>query len=407
MDVGDVIASRRADLGLTQTELAAALNTTSGRDTVTRNEVSRWERGDVAPRYWLPHLATVLDVPLHDLRIAARGSKVSRRGVGDAVDAIRVAHEWLVTEQPQVIERRSGRRIGAALVKRLGERVAELRQLDDHLAGGDTHSLVARELETTLRLVDEASYSEETGRGLLAVAGELAQLAGWVCSDAGMNAEATGYYLTGVRAATLAGDRAGAANNLSSLAYHVSNVGNPGDAALIARTAAAGADDAPPKVRALLAERVAWAHARAGQGDETERALGQVDDLLDAADGAAEPGWVYWLDRREADVMAGRCYTELRRPLRAVPLLTRATAAYRDDSRRELALYLSWLAVAYVDARELDEARRVARRVIELTSGTSSMRAHGRAELVIERLREFAGEKAISDLIAQHHGAEI
>jgi hypothetical protein len=26
---------------------------------------------------------------------------------------------------------------------------------------------------------------------------------------------------------------------------------------------------------------------------------------------------------------------------------------------------------------------------------------------VIERLREFAGEKAISDLIAQHHGAEI
>jgi transcriptional regulator with XRE-family HTH domain len=401
VDVGDLIASRRADLGLTQTELAAALNTTSGRDTVTRNEVSRWERGDVGPRYWLPHLATVLHVPLQDLRIAARGSKVSRRrGAGDALDAIRVAHEWLVSEPPQVIERRSGRRIGAALVMRVGERVAELRRLDDHLAGGDTHSLVARELETTLRLVDEASYSERTGRGLLAVAGELAQLAGWVCSDAGMNAGASGYYLTGVRAATLAGDRAGAANNLSSLAYHVSNVGDPADAALIARTAAAGAHDTPPKVRALLAERVAWAHARAGQRDETERALGQVDELLDAADGAAEPGWVYWLDRHEADVMAGRCYTELRRPLRAVPLLTRATAAYRDDSPRELALYLSWLAVAYVDARELDEARRVARRVIELTSATSSVRAHGRAELVIERLRELAGEWAIRDLIA-------
>jgi transcriptional regulator with XRE-family HTH domain len=177
VDVGDVIASRRADLGLTQTELAAELNATSGRHTVTRNEVSRWERGEVAPRYWLPHLATVLDVPLRDLRIAARGSKVPERGAGDAV---RVAHEWLVTESPQVIERRAGRRIGATLVKRLGNWVAELRQLDDHLAGGDTHSLVARELETTLRLVDEASYSEETGRGLLAVAGELAQLAGWV-----------------------------------------------------------------------------------------------------------------------------------------------------------------------------------------------------------------------------------
>jgi hypothetical protein len=119
--------------------------------------------------------------------------------------------------------------------------------------------------------------------------------------------------------------------------------------------------DAPPKVRALLTERVAWTHARAGQHRETERALGRVDDLLDAEDDAEEPAWVYWLNRDDADVMAGRCYTELRRPLRAVPLLEQATADYDEDAPRELALYLSWLAVAHADARELDAARATAR----------------------------------------------
>jgi hypothetical protein len=34
---------------------------------VTREYVSRWENGKRAPRFWLPHLAAVLQVPLTDL----------------------------------------------------------------------------------------------------------------------------------------------------------------------------------------------------------------------------------------------------------------------------------------------------------------------------------------------------
>jgi transcriptional regulator with XRE-family HTH domain/tetratricopeptide (TPR) repeat protein len=391
--IGEVIAARRAELGLTQAALADALNAVSGRPTLTRHDVSRWERGAVTPRYWLPYLATVLDVPLARLRLAVRDGDDAT-----PADVARVALEWLVSEPPQVAARRAGRRVGAGLVRQLRGRVAELRRLDDHIAGGDTHTLVTRELATTLRLIDEASYTEATGRGLFVVAGELAQLAGWVVSDAGMPRKASGYYLTGLRAATQAGDRAGAANNLSSLAYQTANAGSSAEAVTLARAAAAGASGATPKVRALLTERVAWAHARAGQHSETERALGTVDELL-TADTVDEPAWVYWLDRAEADVMAGRCYTELRRPLRAVPLLEQATADYRNDAPRELALYLSWLAVAYADARELDAACSAAHRMIRLSKNVSSARTRDRLHRVVGTLRAFSDEPQVRELI--------
>lgn len=44
--------------------------------------------------------------------------------------------------------------------------------------------------------------------------------------------------------------------------------------------------------------------------------------------GVVEPEWVYWLDRTEIDVMAGRCLIELGHPAAAEPLLTNAIASY-------------------------------------------------------------------------------
>jgi hypothetical protein len=65
---------------------------------------------------------------------------------------------------------------------------------------------------------------------------------------------------------------------LSSLSYQLANVGNPADAALLARSAVKGAGTATPVVRALLLERLAWASARARDGEAVRRALDEVDD---------------------------------------------------------------------------------------------------------------------------------
>jgi hypothetical protein len=72
--------------------------------------------------------------------------------------------------------------------------------------------------------------------------------------------------------------------------------------------------------KALLLERVAWAGAKSGDLVSCERALGHVEDNFNHANPEDDPDWVCWLSREEIDVMAGRCYTELKQPDRAEAL---------------------------------------------------------------------------------------
>ncbi|WP_216210851.1 helix-turn-helix domain-containing protein [Amycolatopsis aidingensis] len=295
---------------------------------------------------------------------------------GPPEDPLRVAHEWLVADTPAEVHSTAGRRVGATLASRLEDRVIELRHLDDVIGGRDLFPLVHKELTSAQGVVKDASYTERTGRRLLTVVGELAQLAGWVASDAGHYTEAERVYLSGVSAARDAGDRALAGQLLSSLSYQIANVGNPADAALLARSAVVGTQDqTTPVVRTLLLERMAWASARARDHDGTQRALDAVDDAYEQRSaGAEEPEWVYWLDRKEIEVMAGRCLIELGDPLAAEPLLSGAIAVYTPEHAREVALYQTWLAESYARAGMFDAARDTITRARKTAQGVNSTR---------------------------------
>ncbi|MGH2943522.1 MAG: helix-turn-helix domain-containing protein, partial [Solirubrobacteraceae bacterium] len=194
----------------------------------------------------------------------------------------RLVHEWLVVEPPQLAEPRAGRRIGGGLVDRVERRVEQLRYIDDFVGGRDLHDLVARELRATIALLKSAAYTDELGRRLLIALGELCQLAGWVASDAGLRSKARRYYLAGMRAADSAGDRPLAAQAISSLAYQTANADDARTAVVLARSAYEGAcGTATATTQALLLERVAWAHARAGELTQTERALDAVDHAFE------------------------------------------------------------------------------------------------------------------------------
>jgi transcriptional regulator with XRE-family HTH domain/tetratricopeptide (TPR) repeat protein len=310
--------------------------------------------------------------------------------------AVRLAHDWMITEPPQVYEVRAGRRVGDSAVRQVEQRLRQLRVLDDHVGGAETYPLLDTEVAATAALIRDASYTERVGRRLLGVLAELCQLAGWVSSDAGRHAEAQRFYLVGLRAAHAADDRPGAANNLSSLAYQVSNVGDPREAVTLARSAYCGARHVGTAMtRALLLERVAWAHAKAGDGEAAARTLGDVEDAYDQGGADDDPGWVYWLDRDEVDIMAGRCWTELERPLRAVPLLERVTAHYNTDAAREIALYLTWLAEALIQAREIDRAADVALRALRLGGQTGSTRVAARIHMLRRTLSADHGNVAV------------
>ncbi len=209
----------------------------------------------------------VLSLPLAEWTAADGEALAERLAVGSdraltPTAARRLVHEWLVTETPQTVEITAGRRIGMGMVDTVTRRVAQLRRVDDFIAGRELQPLVERELRATARLLREAAYTDRVGRALLSAVAELCQLAGWVTVDANAPERAARHLALGVHAAHAAGDRPTAANLISTLAYQVANRDDPHEAVLLARSATAGAHGhASATTRALLEERVAWAHA--------------------------------------------------------------------------------------------------------------------------------------------------
>ncbi|AZQ32641.1 XRE family transcriptional regulator [Streptomyces cyaneochromogenes] len=401
---GAYLARLRRDARLSQRGLAERLCRVSGVATLTRNEVSRWERGARVPDAWLPALAVALAVPLGTLERAAAYARGEDEG--RLPGAFATLAELLPPGDPlEPGDGNSGRRIGASTVAALAGRVHGLRLADDVLAGGDLIDRAFRELSRAVQLHRESSYDEPTGNALLVQIGELSQIAGWIASDAGQHAQAEHAYQLGISAARQAGDGTLVANLAGSLAYQHANTGRELDAVDLAQAALDEAGpSAPPQTRALFFDRVAWAHAKAGRthAQQAMRALGEAHEALTQEAPDPAPQWAYWVSREELEVMDARVYTELARPLRAVPLLRSVLERYDATHARELALYLSWLAVAYADANEPEAAAETAARMFELSADVASERTSERGRVVLRRLADYDDVPEVRELLAEH-----
>ncbi|MGW6414377.1 XRE family transcriptional regulator [Streptomyces sp. NPDC055055] len=296
-------------------------------------------------------------------------------------------------------------RITGSYVDRLRERTARLRRLDDVLGGGDTYRVYLAEVQRTKAVLQRGSFAgEDVRRRLTALLAEQTQQAGWAAFDGGQGKEAASLYQESRAYAQEAGDADLYGNSLAFLAY--------GTLARDRRTAVSFAQDScatitartPASVRALLYERLAWACAVDGQASETQAALNSAHEALETAqDGEPQPDWSAWVDRTELGIMTGRCWTELARPLRAVPALTDALARYPDEYARDKALYLSWLAVALLTAGEVEQAAVTTDRALDLATGVASIRPIQRIAPILESLRphgQLPAVRAVLDRVA-------
>lgn len=327
-------------------------------------------------------------------------------------DVERLAHMWIIAETPQIIELDSGRRISDDLVATVEHRVIQLRRADDFITGPTSHELVLNEMRATTHLLTDGALTETQARRLLTAIGELAQLGAWVAADAGLLENAARYVRGGVLASRAALNAPLAANIISTFSYQVANNGDPREAAILARTAYQGSQhDATPIARALLLERVAWASAKSGDLRACEHTLGQVEDAFSGGSRDNDPDWLYWLNREEIDVMAGRCYTELHQPGKAKRLLTDAISRYDQTLIRENSLYLSWLAEDYVQLGEIDHAAEIAARMAALAARTNSARTDTRLCYLAGQLAPYKDAPSVADFFdayqsAAHNGAD-
>lgn len=357
--------------------------------------VKRWERGDVteiSERYQFLYARAF---GMSRAEIFEEEDDVDRREfVGSSLAAT------FTLALPGPAEAPSGRRIGASTVLRLRNRTARLRRLDDVLGGADTYRIYAAELKATTALVDEGSYTGATGRALMAVVAEQAQQAGWAAFDAGWHDTARRHFKDSLTAASDAGDTSLIANALAYLAYQKVSQDEPGAGEADAACRVADSAETPSTVRALLNERAAWAHAVAGDAGAAGKALGRAQEALTEGHGPSSgPDWAGWVDRTELDIMAGRCWTELGKYGRAIPLLEQALDRYEDTHARDKALYLTWLTDAHIDADEVEKAAATAGRAIALCADVASVRPRKRITETLDRLRPHRAVSAVAEVI--------
>lgn len=154
-------------------------------------------------------------------------------------------------------------------------------------------------------------------------------------------------------------------------------------------------------VRALLYSRAAWTFALDGDADATARCLGRAEEAFALADGQT-PDYAAWIDETELAIMTGRCWSELHRPLRAVPVLESALAKYSDSHSRDKALYSSWLADSYIDAGEIEQAADVVKSSLAVMGNVASVRPRERLVAVASRLAEHGELLVVRDLLGGH-----
>jgi transcriptional regulator with XRE-family HTH domain len=89
--IGVLLARARIDRGVSQLRLAERLCAAAGVATLTRHEISRWERGERLPSgFWLGWLALVLELPLGQLEAAVAAARRRREAdrTGEAATGV-------------------------------------------------------------------------------------------------------------------------------------------------------------------------------------------------------------------------------------------------------------------------------------------------------------------------------
>jgi hypothetical protein len=286
------------------------------------------------------------------------------------------------------------------VVDDLRRRLVRLRKLDEHLGGADTYSLYAAEAALTATLLQQSTNHESVHAGLLALHAEQSQQAGWAAFDAGWHDVAEHHYRQSHAAATEAGDAGLAGNALAFYAYQLIALERPARAISEQSIQIAGHDDVDPGVRALLHSRAAWTFALNGDAEATAACLRHAEEALARASRAQTPDYAAWIDETELAIMTGRCWSELRRPLRAVPVLEKALSGYSDVHARDKALYSSWLADSYIDAGEIEQAAHVVTSSLALMGDVASVRPRRRLAAVAGRLAKHRELPVVADLLS-------
>jgi transcriptional regulator with XRE-family HTH domain len=292
----------------------------------------------------------------------------------------------------QVRERLEVASIDQTLITLFEEQTQNLRLIDRKLGA---HYLLAQsqahvqQMEELLR----QSIPGAARRGLARALAEAASLAGWQALDSGRAATSWRYYELAKAAARESQDPVILAHVSAEQIYVLLDSGQAREALTVLRTAHKdGGGALPPLLRSWMWAAEGEVHACLGQKVESQKALERAFALLPQQPG--DPALPFlMLDQTHLLRWRGHCLARLGVP-EAIEDLIRALAdiASLGLGRAEAGLRTD-LAMAYAACGDLPQARGQARRAVELSKRSGSVRQRARLARLLEPRALSGGEQ--------------
>lgn len=285
---------------------------------------------------------------------------------------------------------------------------AMFRQWDAQCGGGLRRKAVVGQLHEVTDLLQEPQ-PVATSKRLFRCAAELAELAGWMSYDVGLQPTAQKYFVLALHAAKEAGDKPLGSYILSSMSRQMIHLGRPEDALELVHLAQYGSREcATPRTQAMLYAMEARAYANMGQPSKCKRAVRMAEDTFSDAglDGEPEPDWIRFFSEAELNGENGHSFRDLayvagRSPTYASlaePVLDNAVALFGKDNehQRSYALNLVGMATVQLLRREPEQSTRFAGEALEIAGRIRSERVNTRLrKTVATAVRDFGDVPAV------------
>ncbi|KOU76753.1 NsdA [Streptomyces sp. MMG1533] len=359
-----------------------------------------------------------------DLMLARRGFLGTSLALSAGPSLIEPMQRWLVPAppsshhepEPSVSSAASARRgrLSKPELDLLESTTVMFRQWDAQCGGGLRRKAVVGQLHEVTDLLQE-SQPEATARKLFKVAAELAELAGWMSYDVGLQPTAQKYFVLALHAAKEAGDKPLGSYVLSSMSRQMIHLGRPEDALELIHLAQYGSRDcASPRTQSMLYAMEARAYANMGQPGKCKRAVRMAEDTFADADewDEPDPDWIRFFSEAELYGENSHSYRDLayvagRSPTYASlaePLMQRAVELFAEDldHQRSYALNLIGMATVHLLQREPERSAELATKAMLEAKKVRSERVNTRIRKTVDTaVRDFGDLAVVVDLTDQ------
>ncbi|AXG80539.1 transcriptional repressor NsdA [Streptomyces paludis] len=364
-------------------------------------------------------VALISEFSRSDLMLARRGFLGTSLALAAGPSLVEPMQRWLVPAPPGDPGRtETGPAAPSALpglsgpeLDLLESTTACFRLWDAQCGGGLRRKAVVGQLHELTDLLQE-SHPEATSRRLFRCAAELAELAGWMSYDVGLQPNAQKYFVLALHAAKEAGDKPLGSYILSSMSRQMIHLGRPDDALELIHLAQYGSrDSATPRTQAMLYAMEARAYANMGQPSRTKRAVRMAEDTFSdiGLDGEPEPDWIRFFSEAELNGENAHSYRDLayvagRSPTYASlaePVMRRAVELFAkdEDHQRSYALNLIGMATVHLLNREPEQSAALAEQAMRVAGKVRSERVNTRLRKTLSAAaRDFGDVADVVDL---------